>query len=78
VAQALATGVRDPERPVSPSPITFRRAGNAQADRPAQPPARPVNTPSPPVRVDIDRISEEVIRRIERRSRVERERRGLL
>ncbi len=78
VVRALAPDRRDPERPVPPAPITFRRTANAQADRPAPPPARAVSEPPPPVRIDIDRFSDEVIRRIERRSRIERERRGLL
>jgi hypothetical protein len=78
VVQALATRRCDPERPVSPAPITLRRATHAQTDRPAPPPARAASAPPPPVRVDIDRLSDEVIRRIERRSRIERERRGLL
>jgi hypothetical protein len=63
---------------VFPASITFRRTADAQTDRPAQPPERVASAPPPPVRVEIDRISDEVIRRIERRSRIERERRGLL
>ena len=78
VVQALAIRRRDPERPVSAAPITFRRPASAQADRAAPAPGRAASAPPPPVRVDIDRLSDEVIRRIERRSRIERERRGLL
>jgi len=54
------------------SPPTERPA---TVERRAAPPPPSASAPSPQ---DIDRISAEVIRRIERRSRIERERRGIL
>ena len=78
IVPAPAPRWRAPERSVFPASITFRRTADAHTDRPAQPLERVASAPPPPVRVDIDRISDEVIRRMERRSRVERERRGLL
>jgi hypothetical protein len=63
---------------VSPAAITFRRTAEARGERVPQPPERAVSATPAPARVDLDRITEEVIRRIERRSRIERERRGLL
>jgi hypothetical protein len=78
VVPGRASDRREAERPVSPAAITFRRTAEARGERVPQPPERAVSATPAPARVDLDRISEEVIRRIERRSRIERERRGLL
>jgi hypothetical protein len=42
------------------------------------PATMPVAAQQPQTQIDVDRISEQVIRRIERRARIERERRGML
>ncbi|MFY2826023.1 hypothetical protein [Ruegeria sp. MALMAid1280] len=45
----------------------------------SRPPPTPLSTPQPqPPQIDLDRVSEEVIRQIERRARIERQRRGMM
>jgi hypothetical protein len=58
-----------------PPPLDYRRP--APSAPPVQPEARPVATtaPSAPA-IDLEAVSRDVIRRIEQRLRVERERRG--
>lgn len=74
---AVASGGRMYEAAaLAPAPIQYRRADRESA--PVAAPAPPVPPHPAPTWIDIERISDEVIRRIERSSQIERVRRGII
>jgi hypothetical protein len=65
---------------LQPAPRTLAQPVAATTSAPPAPPPSPVGgsrQPQPQPQIDLARLSEEVYRQIERRARIERERRGI-
>jgi hypothetical protein len=68
--------VRHATPPVPPVDVVYRAASTAPVSPALPVMITPAAAPVPPVRIDIERISGEVMQRIEKRLRIERERHG--
>jgi hypothetical protein len=68
--------VRHAKPSVLPVEVVYRAAGTAPVPPASPAMMTPAAAPAPPVRIDVERISGEVMQRIEKRLRIERERHG--